>query len=103
MSCHRNSKMCFFDPYSALPMPSCCSDHLIQVIHYITELLDKENIPYWIHFGTLLGAVRNKSTIPWDSDADIGLFVEDKDKVLALKALDCQFIGKIRKSVISYV
>lgn len=66
-------------------MPKCCIDHLIQVTHYLAELFKEKNIPYWIHFGTLLGAVRGKGIIPWDSDGDFGLFVENKQDIKDLE------------------
>ena len=37
----------------------------------IHELLIKNNIPYWIAAGSLLGAARHKGFIPWDKDLDI--------------------------------
>lgn len=52
----------------------CCKNHITQVVHYLAELFDREKIKYWLHFGTLLAAVRdNGNIIPWDSDADMGV------------------------------
>jgi hypothetical protein len=35
-------------------------------------------MPYVIVYGTLLGAVRNATIIPWTKDIDIGLFEKNK-------------------------
>jgi len=43
----------------------------LQMFHDVTELLEEHNIRYWLDFGTLLGAVREGRTIPYDGDFDI--------------------------------
>jgi hypothetical protein len=62
-------------------MAKCCQRHLINVIHYLAELFEEKKITYWMHFGTLLGAVRDQGIIPWDSDADLCVLQSDKQKV----------------------
>ena len=47
------------------------------ILYFITDLLDKHNIKYFIDGGTLLGAIRNKDIIKHDDDADIGILYKD--------------------------
>lgn len=37
----------------------------------VTEWLDKEDIPYFITYGTLLGSLRENDIMPWTQDMDI--------------------------------
>lgn len=57
---------------------------LFSYLQIISDLFNKNGINYWIMSGTLLGSVRHNGMIPWDDDADIGVFETDLDKILAL-------------------
>ena len=37
------------------------------------ELLDRYNVPHFMIFGTLLGAMRNGDIIPWTADLDLAV------------------------------
>jgi phosphorylcholine metabolism protein LicD len=56
-------------------------------------VLERNNIPYWLDAGTLLGIVRDKELIPWDYDIDLGVPGTYVKQVLALKR---QFLPKYR-------
>lgn len=59
---------------------------LLEIAKQVTSILESNNIPYMICFGTLLGAVRHQGFIPWDDDFDIFIFDDSYEKArLVLK------------------
>ena len=43
--------------------------------------MDEAQIPFILIFGTLLGAIREKNFIAYDSDADVACYADDHKKI----------------------
>ena len=55
------------------------------LLFYITQLLDKNNIEYHLEGGTLLGLVRDGDLLPWDHDIDLSIDISHANKLKSLK------------------
>lgn len=65
--CNKRTKSCGFPACSY----ACCSTNLLEMLEWVTNLLDNHKIKNWIACGTLLGWKRHKGFIPWDDDVDM--------------------------------
>lgn len=54
---------------------------LIKLLDAFNNFTETHNTPYWLDYGTLLGAYRHKGIIPWDDDIDLGMTEQDLIKL----------------------
>ncbi len=58
--------------------------HLMDAFVEFDRVCRAQGIPYYLVTGTLLGAVRHHSIIPWDDDLDVGLMRSDYERFLKI-------------------
>lgn len=58
--------------------------HQKGIIKYVHDMCKKNDLRYFLHYGTLLGAIRHKGYIPWDDDVDIAMPYSDMCVLLDL-------------------
>jgi len=82
-------------------------DNSLKILEKTIEVLNMHEVDYYLDFGTLLGAVREKGFIPWDDDVDITLVnQEDYIKIseilkdLRQKGYKC-FVVSFYRSIIN--
>ena len=52
----------------------------VEVLRKFSNALNKDNILFWLDFGTLLGYYREHDFIAHDCDLDIGIYLEDAER-----------------------
>lgn len=53
------------------------------LLRQFKRICEEEEIPYWLSFGTLLGAARHSGFIPWDDDIDVSVLRQGFEKLQA--------------------
>ena len=56
----------------------------LDLIAEFSRVCEKNNLKWWINYGTLLGAVRHNGFVPWDDEVDIVMMRSDFEKLCAL-------------------
>lgn len=64
-------------------MKTCWAAEM-EVLFAIDCVCEKYDIPYFVFFGSLLGAIRHEGFIPWDDDMDIALKRDDYERLMSV-------------------
>lgn len=70
----------YFDPAKAMKAQgrrALEQANMLDLICELDRICKKLEVPYWLDFGTLLGAQRHAGFVPWDDDADCGMLYDD--------------------------
>lgn len=77
-------------------------DDAIKLLKIVVDTLDKHDIEYYLDFGTLIGAVREKGLIPWDDDIDISLLYEKDYSKIPLVLDEIKMNYKFRTYLLTF-
>ncbi len=69
---------------------------MLDILIEVSRICDRNDIAYWISFGTLLGAVRHEGFIPWDDDLDIEIESRNHKKLIKCLELELPYTMKIQ-------
>ena len=69
------------------------NENALKLLTDCQNVMNKYGVPIFFIFGTALGTFRDKKLIPWDTDLDVGVYFEDREKIIKaekeLKKLGC--------------
>lgn len=74
-----------FDSQETLKRMQACQ---LVILKELKRVCENNDIPFYLAYGSALGAVRHKGFIPWDDDVDVFMYLEDFER---LKTLQNQF------------
>lgn len=66
-------------------VPPQDAGEIYRMLGFLDKLFEENQINYWIDGVTLLGAVRHKGLIPWESESEVQVSEEDLEKILSLQ------------------
>ncbi len=79
-------------------------DIVLKIFDAFVEICNRHKIKYYAAYGTLLGAVRDKNTIPWDYDMDLWVSVSDRKFLLQVleEELPAEYYCAYSSTILDY-
>ena len=79
-----------------------------ELLVLISRICRENDLEFWLDYGSLLGAVRHESFVPWDDDTDIGMMRANYNKFKdiisdEIEKIDLDDILKVEKEPNSFI
>lgn len=71
-----------------------------ELLRALDEICAAHAIPYWLEYGTLVGAVLRNGFIPWDDDVDVGMMRGDIERLKHIVNTDPELKDRYRIVVV---
>lgn len=75
---------------------------LVEILGKLDSYFEKNNIKYFLAYGTLIGAVRHKGFIPWDDDIDLLLPRESFIRFIHLCEDEKEIMREMNLEIVPY-
>ena len=68
-------------------------DNMLSNLELFNKVMNEANIFYWVGEGTALGFIRENKIIEYDTDVDVGMYYENKEKFLVFVLPKLLYLG----------
>ena len=87
--CNKNTRWCFVNKYNTpnyghlynKELFKCCNNNLMYLFNKLNIASKQFGFRFFLDCGSLIGCLRNGKRIPWDVDIDVGILMEDFNKL----------------------
>jgi len=66
----------------------------LEILQDVDQFCEEHDLKYFVHYGSMLGAIRHHGFIPWDDDIDIAMMRRDYERFVELARKDLRFCNK---------
>lgn len=80
--------------------PECCNAQMARMLSDVASFLQRKGHDFAPTFGTLLGAVRNQSIIPWTADVDLSVSPDGVEALLTQEEIPYRFFRPPKDAVV---